>query len=353
MPFAEAHAAGSRYDFVVPPELEAHEPPELRGASRSDVRLLITDSVHGVSHSHFDSLPDHLERGDLLVVNDSMTYQASVAATRETGEPVTLYFANIGSGESANTAIPATTTVLAAARKASVSAGESVTLPGGAHATFFGLHRRSRKMWITELALPMPFFEYFARYGKPIAYPHVTLDLPIETYQTIFARAVGSSEMPSAGRPFSAATLSRLISLGIELATITLHAGVSSAERDELPLEEWRDVPARTAAAVHLAQNRGRRVIAVGTTVVRALESSLDRRQRVMPARGWTSLHITPDRPMRAVGGLLTGFHEPTSTHLAILESIGGREPIETAYRNALAGRYLWHEFGDSHLILP
>src|SRR5471030_1556335 len=156
MPFAEARIPGVRIDFVVPPELEAHEPPELRGASRSDVKLLITDPVDGVRHSHFDSLPDYLEPGDLLVVNDSKTYQASVQATRETDEPVTLYFANIGSGESANTAIPATTTVLAAARKASVSAGERVALPGGARATFLGLHRRSRKMWITELTLPTP-----------------------------------------------------------------------------------------------------------------------------------------------------------------------------------------------------
>jgi S-adenosylmethionine:tRNA ribosyltransferase-isomerase len=353
MPFAEARATGGRYDFVLPPELEAHEPPELRGASRADVRLLVTDTIHGVRHSHFDSLPDHLESGDLLVANDSMTYPACVQATRETGELVTLYFSNIGPEESANNASTATTTVLAAARKASLSTGERVSLPGGARATFFGLHRRSRRMWITELSLPIPYYAYFARYGEPIAYPHVTVDLPIETYQTIFARTIGSSEMPSAGRPFSAATLSRLASRGIEVATLTLHAGVSSAERDELPLEEWRDVPAKTAAAVRLAQNRGRRVVAVGTTVVRALESSLDRRHRVVPTRGWTSLRITPDRPMRAVGGLLTGFHEPTSTHLAILESIGGRAPIECAYRAALAGRYLWHEFGDSHLILP
>jgi len=352
MPFAEARTSVDRSDFVLPPEREAHEPPEVRGASRSDVRLLITDPVRGVRHSRFESLPDHLEPGDLLVANDSMTYPARVQAIRESGEPVALYFANIGSGTLASTTIPETMTVLAAARDATLSAGERVSLPGGAHATFFGLHRRSRRMWIANLSLPMPYFEYFARHGTPIAYPHVTLDLPIEAFQTIFARAIGSSEMPSAGRPFTAAILNRLTSRGIELATLTLHAGVSSAERNEVPLEEWRDVPVETAAAVRLAQKRGRRVIAVGTTVVRALESALDRRHRIVPARGWTSLHITPDRPMRAVSGLVTGFHEPTSTHLAILEAIGGRAHIEKAYGSALANGYLWHEFGDSHLIL-
>jgi S-adenosylmethionine:tRNA ribosyltransferase-isomerase len=158
--------------------------------------------------------------------------------------------------------------------------------------------------------------------------------------------------MPSAGRPITRTMLDRLTSRGVAVATITLHAGVSSDERDELPLEEWRNVSAETAAAVRRTKARGRRVVAVGTTVVRALESSLDRRQRVAAACGWTSLHITPARPMRAVAGLLTGFHEPTSTHLAILDSIAGPAHIQAAYNAALAERYLWHEFGDAHLIL-
>jgi S-adenosylmethionine:tRNA ribosyltransferase-isomerase len=144
-----------------------------------------------------------------------------------------------------------------------------------------------------------------------------------------------------------------LAARGIEIAMLTLHAGVSSADRNELPIEEWREVSHDCAVAVRRAMKRGSRVVAVGTTVVRALESSLDRQRRIIASRGWTSLYITPDRPMRVVDGLLTGFHEPTSTHLAILESIAGREHIERAYKTALQQRYLWHEFGDSHLIIP
>jgi S-adenosylmethionine:tRNA ribosyltransferase-isomerase len=392
MPFAEARVVNAvdRHDFVVPPELEAHEPPENRGASREDVRLLVTDSVAGARHSQFSRLPEYLAPGDLLVLNDSKTYPAALEATRETGEIVQLNFASLGPDEwasdRASDARPTTervegwasdarpTTervedrasdarprsdwawrgiVLAKARNASLAAGERVALPGGGHATFFALHRRSRRMWITGVELPLPYFAYFARYGKPIAYSHVTRDLPIEAFQTTYAAALGSSEMPSAGRPITRTMLDSLASRGVEVTTITLHAGVSSDERDEPPLEEWRNVSAEAAAAARRARARGRRVVAAGTTVVRALESSLDRRQRVAAACGWTSLHITSDRPMRAVSGLLTGFHEPTSTHLAILDSIAGRAHIGAAYSAALAERYLWHEFGDAHLILP
>ena len=360
MPSAEARPVGSagRYDFVVPPELEAQEPAEIRGASRDDVRLLVTGPAEGARHSRFDRLPEFLESGDLLVLNDSKTYPAALQATRRTGETVWLNFANLGTDEWASDARPPadrfdSQIVLARARNASVDAGERVELPGGGRATFLDLHHRSRRMWITRLDLPLPYFAYFARFGKPIVYSHVTRDLPIESFQTTYAAELGSSEMPSAGRPITGSMLQRLASRGVDLAMVTLHAGVSSDERDELPLEEWRSVSSETAAAVRRAQRRGSRIVAVGTTVVRALESSLDRRQRVVAASGWTSLHITPDRPMRAVAGLLTGFHEPTSTHLAILESIAGRAHIEAAYRTAVAERYFWHEFGDAHLILP
>ena len=362
MPFAELREVNAvgRHDFIVPPELEAHEPPEDRGASRDDVRLLVTDSVAGARHSQFARLPEFLEPGDLLVLNDSKTYPAALESVRESGGIVQLDFASLGPGEWsedwASDARPRTGwtgIVLARARNATLVVGERVALPGGGRATFFALHRRSRRMWIAGLELPLPYFEYFARYGKPIVYSHITRELSIEAFQTTYATALGSSEMPSAGRPITRTMLDRLASRGVDVATITLHAVVSNDDRDELPLEEWRNVSAEAAAAVRRAKARGRRVIAVGTTVVRALESSLDRRQRVAAACGWTSLHITPDRPMHAVGGLLTGFHEPTSSHLAILDSLAGRAHIAAAYNAAIAERYLWHEFGDAHLILP
>ncbi|MDE2573313.1 MAG: S-adenosylmethionine:tRNA ribosyltransferase-isomerase, partial [bacterium] len=188
-------------------------------------------------------------------------------------------------------------------------------------------------------------------WGRPITYPYVTREWPIEAYQTVYAREPGSAEMPSAGRPFTPELVERLRAMGC-IATLTLHAGVASLERGEEPPEERFEVPPETATAIARARARGGRVIAVGTTVVRALESAADARGRIYAARGWTDLVVTPNRPVRTVDALLTGFHEPRSTHLAMLEAIAGVEHVARAYREALAERYLWHEFGDAHLLL-
>ena len=352
MPFVEARPSGAApLPFSIPPELEAQEPAEYRGKSRDDVRLLVTDAAHGARHARFGALADFLSKGDLLVLNDSKTFPAALRAKRETGEEVVLHFAPLQSPEQAGDA--RFTPAILEPRRAAVRPGELFALPGGARATILGRRRGSRRLWDATIVLPLPYHAYFARFGMPIAYPHAKSDLPIDAYQTTYARVLGSSELPSAGRPFTKAVFDRLIARGIDVAMVTLHAGLSSEERDELPIDEWRDISLQTAAAVRRAKKRGSRVIAVGTTVIRALESSLDRRQRMIPSRGRTGLHITPDRPMRIVDGLLTGFHEPASTHLAILESVAGRPHIESAYQTALSERYLWHEFGDAHLLLP
>jgi S-adenosylmethionine:tRNA ribosyltransferase-isomerase len=353
MPFIESQPAEAAaiVPFSIPPELEAHEPAEHRGTSRDDVRLLVTDGVHGARHAQFYTLADMLVPGDLLVFNDSMTFPAALRATHETGEEIVLHFAPLQSRDQTGDA--RAETALVEPRRAKVQPGDRLALPGGGSIALAGLRRGSRRLWNATLALPLSYHAYFARYGMPIAYPHSRKDLPLDAYQTTYARMLGSSEMPSAGRPFTRAVFDRLSARGIEVATVTLHAGLSSEERDELPIDEWREVPLLTAAAIRRAKKRGSRIIAVGTTVVRALESSLDRMQRIISSRGWTGLHITPDRPMRVVAALLTGFHEPASTHLSILESIAGRRHVEDAYREALSGRYLWHEFGDVHLLLP
>jgi S-adenosylmethionine:tRNA ribosyltransferase-isomerase len=158
--------------------------------------------------------------------------------------------------------------------------------------------------------------------------------------------------MPSAGRPFSPAVLDALAAKGIGFATLTLHTGVSSLEEHEPPYEERYAVSAACAHAVNATGAHGGRVVAVGTTVVRALESAADARGMVAPRHGWTDLVVTPERGVRVVDALLTGFHEPRATHLAMLEAIAGRAHLERAYRAALEGGYLWHEFGDVHLIL-
>ena len=337
-------AAADLPEFVLPAELEAHEPPEARGLRRDDVRLLVTShDGDRILHRRFTDLPDLLDTGDLLVVNDSATIPAALTARRP--------------GE--NTRIPLhLSTALTASlwivepRGTCVKPGETLTLPAGGAAQMLAAHPGSARLWIAQLRLPEPPLAYLARFGRPIVYPYVRGEWPLAMYQTVYAREPGSAEMPSAGRAFTPEVLSRAAARGIGLARITLHTGVASLERDEPPIEEWYRVPVETVSAIAAARAVGRRVIAVGTTVVRALESVSGQHGAVAAGEGWTDLVITPARGIRTVDGLLTGFHEPRASHLAMLTAFAGLRHLDGAYRAALDGGYLWHEFGDLHLIL-
>ncbi|MFJ9264045.1 S-adenosylmethionine:tRNA ribosyltransferase-isomerase [Streptomyces bacillaris] len=195
------------------------------------------------------------------------------------------------------------------------------------------------------------------RYGRPIRYGYTERDQPLSAYQTVFAVAApdgsGSAEMPSAARPFTAALVAELVSRGVQFAPLSLDTGVASAEAHEPPYPERFSVPPTTAWLVNAARAAGGRVIAVGTTAVRALESAVDADGAVRPVAGWTDLVVTPRRGVRVVDGLLTGLHEPEASHLLMLEAVAGREALRRGYEAALERRYLWHEFGDVHLILP
>jgi S-adenosylmethionine:tRNA ribosyltransferase-isomerase len=227
-----------------------------------------------------------------------------------------------------------------------------LTLPGGAKGTLLAPYRNSRRLWIAQLDIGVPIIDYLRQWGRPIRYPYIAKRFPLSAYQTVYAQLDGSAEMPSAGRAFTKTMLACLRARGLGVARLVLHTGVASLESHEPPYEEWYEVPLRTAERVREAKSRGGRVIAVGTTVVRALESSVDANGELVGSRGWTDLVITPDRGVRIVDGLLTGLHEPRATHLAMLEAIAGKETIEKAYAAALEHEYLWHEFGDLHLIV-
>jgi S-adenosylmethionine:tRNA ribosyltransferase-isomerase len=194
---------------------------------------------------------------------------------------------------------------------------------------------------------------YLRLHGQPIRYGYVPEPWPLESYQTVFALHSGSAEMPSAGRPFTAPLVTELVARGVLVAPVTLHTGVSSLERGESPLPERFCVPGATARLVNAVHGWNGRVIAVGTTVARALETVAAADGTVSEGRGWTSLVITPQRGIRTVDGLLTGWHEPESSHLELLEAAAGHELLERSYRAALEHGYRWHEFGDLHLILP
>jgi S-adenosylmethionine:tRNA ribosyltransferase-isomerase len=159
--------------------------------------------------------------------------------------------------------------------------------------------------------------------------------------------------MPSAARPFTHKLVTELISGGVNFAPIVLHCGVSSLEAGELPLDERFVVSPTTAWLVNETRTAGGRVVAVGTTSVRALETVARADGTVAAGAGWTNLVLGPGRPARAVDALITGWHAPGASHLALLEAVAGPELVQAAYDAALAAGYLWHEFGDSCLLLP
>jgi S-adenosylmethionine:tRNA ribosyltransferase-isomerase len=330
-------------EFKLPAELEARVPPEARGLARDEVRLMVSRMRDDrIVHSTFRDIRRFLEPGDLVVVNESATLPAALTARRDDGTELAFHL---------STELEPGIWVVEP-RKTAAGVGEVLSLPEGAHARLLSPHRESARLWVARLALPSPVYEYLHRWGRAIKYDYVQGDWPIESYQTVYAARPGSAEMPSAGRAFSEAILTELREDGVGIAAITLHAGVSSLEEHEPPYEEWFDVGAETADAINFTRAHGRRVVAVGTTVIRALESASDGSGRVEPASGWTGLVITPERGIGTADGLLTGFHEPRATHLAMIEALAGRRHIELCYEAALVSGYLWHEFGDLHLIV-
>jgi S-adenosylmethionine:tRNA ribosyltransferase-isomerase len=195
--------------------------------------------------------------------------------------------------------------------------------------------------------------EYLADNGKPIRYGYVKRAWPGSYYQTVFATEMGSAEMPSAGRAFTPELVTSLVARGIQIAPLLLHTGVASLESHEPPYEEYYRVSLATTRLVNSARASGNRVIAVGTTVVRALETVTDTEGTIHPGEGWTCTVIRPETRLRSVDALLTGLHEPRSSHLMMLEALAGRDHVSLTYAEALREGYLWHEFGDLHLILP
>jgi len=340
-------------EFTLPASLEAHDPPEARGLARDGVRMLVSRRASGeVSHHGFGELPGLLLPGDLLVVNTSATLPAQVRVSAE----LAVHFSGPrpdGSWLTELRLVRGKTTV----PNGRGTPGQRLSLPGGAVLTLE--ERATPRLWRARLSVAV--VPYLLRYGSPIRYSYVPREWPLSSYQTVFARHPGSAEMPSASRPFTPSVVTRLVAGGVLIAPLTLHCGVSSLEGDEDPYPEPFDVPPATADLVNHVRARGGRVIAGGTTVVRALETaalggadgSRGSRGRVRAAAGWTSHVVTPETGVRAVDGLLTGLHEPRSSHLRMLAAFAGPELLGRCYQTAIDAGYLWHEFGDVHLLLP
>jgi S-adenosylmethionine:tRNA ribosyltransferase-isomerase len=345
------------FSFKLPAELSAREPPERRGLARDHVRLMVIDRASGrVEHTRFDHLVNFLRQGDLLVFNSSRTLPASLQGCPAQGGPcieirlaehlpddswLALLICQNGDPFSCG-----------------LRPGIQIKLSNELTALITERDERIPRLWrLTFSQKGIELLNTFYRLGRPIRYEYVSAPWGLDYYQTVYAREPGSAEMPSAGRAFTWKLLFNLQRSGVQTAYIVLHAGLSSYLDDHLDAqhlvsEEEYYVSQTAAEKVNDAHQRGGRVIAIGTTVVRALESVADSGGMIQAGHGYTQLKITASLKLRAVSGLLTGLHEPEASHLDLLTAFLSAEKIQDAYEEAVRLRYLWHEFGDLNLIV-
>jgi len=334
---------------AIPTGKGADRPPEERGIARDKVRLLVSSPTEDRAYT-FTDLADLLHPGDLVIVNESGTLPASLPARSELGQ----FRVNLSTPYGGDLWVGEPRWGFGRPGPLPLDAGASIEV-GGVPCTliagFPGIPR------LVFLRADGDLHGAMNRVGTPIRYGYAAGEYPLEDYQTVFARVPGSAEMPSAARPFSRSLVERLRQNGVAIAPIVLHAGVSSLEMGDFPpggipvFPEPFEVPTETVSAILRTRSAGGRVIAAGTTVVRALESATDA-CGLRPVRGFTRLYLRPERPVRSIDGLITGFHEAQSTHLALLSAFVGMERLRRAYGAAAQDGFLWHEFGDSHLIL-
>ncbi len=344
------HPPANPLDFALTSEHEAHEPPEARGLRRDGVRLVVSRGVHAPVTTHFSNLGTFLEPGDLLLVNTSSTIPAALDGLLPDGRPIVVHLSGRLPGdvwlvEPRQPADGATTPL-------TLTAPVAIDLLGGGQVRLLDHFQDSQRLWLAKLAIDADVLAYTARHGRPIRYRHVGRDWPLTRYQTVFGREPGSAEMPSASRPFTDELVTNLITRGVQVAPLLLHTGVSSLEGGEAPYPERYHVPPSTAAEINETRARGGQVIAIGTTVVRAVASVTDERGTVHPGKGWAEVVVSADNPVRSLDGLLTGWHEPESSHLLMLQAFASTTVLAEAYHAALDEGFLWHEFGDSHLLV-
>lgn len=341
--------------FAAPGSAVSPRPAEHRGLARDEVRLLVA-RPDGLTHARFRDLREHLRPGDVVVVNDSATVAGQVDARSSRHGAVVLHVA-----------APLDDGTWVVELRRSPDAGRAVLdaapgdelVTGRVGLTLLEPHPRhgssptgdGNRLWRAQVEGDLA--AHLARSGRPIAYGYLDRRYPLSAYQTVFGHRPGSAEMPSAGRPFTTTLVTDLVAHGVGVAPITLHTGVSSQEAREAPAAERFAVPEPTAVLVDAARARGGRVVAVGTTVTRALESAVDDDGRLVARSGWTDRVVTPSDPPRVVTGLVTGWHDPEASHLLLVEAVAGAELTQRAYDAAGSGGYLWHEFGDSALLLP
>lgn len=339
-------------EFELPDSSVGTLPAEQRGTGRDDVKLMVNHRSTGViEHLRFPDIVDQLDPGDVLVVNTSGTVAAAIDGWSTMGTRLRVHFASPIPGGLWSVEIRRPEDD-GATKPGPDWSPQTLLLAGGARLHLLTRNHTSPRTWVAEMDDVADVLSYLLEHGAPIRYTPGP-PLPLAAYQTVFSTEPGSAEMPSAARPFTTDLVTRLTSKGVVVVPVTLHAGVSSYETDEGPGDERYRVPDHTAAVVNAVRGAGGRVFATGTTVVRALETVADGTGEVHPGRGITDKLITVSTGLQVVDGLITGWHEPRSSHLMLLEAFLDRERLDLVYREALQAGYLWHEFGDILLIVP
>jgi S-adenosylmethionine:tRNA ribosyltransferase-isomerase len=335
----------------------ATAPPE----TREQVKLLLVDPARGPSRElSFDGLPELLVPGDLLVFNDAATLPASLAGElADTGGAIELRLVGPGLGRRWRAvAFGAGDWQLDTDARPSpppLEPGTRLRLRGGLEAKVAEVEGR-----LVELAFEREDAELYAGLyaaGRPVQYSHLEEELELWSVQTLFAGRPWAVEMPSAGRPFTAAILAALRRRGVAIARLTHAAGLSATGDPELdaalPLPEPYEIPAETVELIARTKTAGGRVIAVGTSVVRALESAVEDHGELRSGRGLARLILSPAHELRVVDGLLTGMHDPSESHYRLLGAFASERTLQTTWCFALGADYRSHEFGDLALLLP
>lgn len=334
----------SDFDFALPPDLIAQVP----AAQRSGSRLLHVDGTRRADLA-FADLPSLLAPGDLVVLNDTRVIHARVHAAKSTGGKVELLLERITGPREAWVQLRASHPP---------KPGAVLRLPGGAAARVLERDGRFHRLAF-DVAGDLP--AWLERHGEVPLPPYIGRDARREDdarYQTVYARAPGAVAAPTAGLHFDEATLAALAARGVERAFVTLHVGAGTfqpVQVEDLAQHrmhaEWYDVPPATAAAVAAARARGGRVLAVGTTSLRALESAALEGGELRAGAAETSLFVTPGFRFRVVDRLLTNFHLPRSTLLMLVSAFAGFDAIRAAYAHAVAARYRFYSYGDALLL--
>jgi len=341
------------FNYHLPEELIAQTPCDQRDGSRM---MVVNRGQTAIEHARFSLFPTYLKEGDVLVINDSKVIPARLFGRKDTGATVEiLLLSRIGM----ETPLSQTWEVLLKPAKR-VSAGVRILLSEGCEAAI--VERLSEKKWLLSFTMTMPFTRYLERYGRAPLPPYIKRkkkeEMPLDDltrYQTIYARQPGSVAAPTAGLHFSEQVMAALAERGVDIAPVTLHVGYGTFNpidaarvEDHIMEPEFLQVSEGSAEKI----NRAGRVIAVGTTATRVIETIADERGRIHPGSSWTRLYVYPGYSFKRVHALLTNFHLPMSSLFLLVCALAGTELMQRAYGQAVDNRYRFYSYGDCMLIL-